>query len=194
MQSITLELRGKDSSLLLHSDRGANPLAAETMAHKALTNKNKKTDEDHISIARSDYMLAFYPGKTIAIPSTNLKSALVEGAKLHKLGAAFNRCVMILADMIPVTHSGPANKDKMWETPACVDCRSVKVGTKRVMRYRPRLNDWRVQVEIFFDETMIERAQILAAAENAGRYVGLGDYRPAKGGPFGRFSVEVVND
>lgn len=192
MQSINLEFRGEDTAMLLHSDRGANPLAAETIAHKALTSKRKKTDEDHIAIARSEYMLGFYPGKAVVIPSTNLKSALVEGAKLHKLGSAFNRCIMILADMIPVTHSGPATKEKMWETPACVDCRSVKVGQARLMRYRPRLNDWRVQVDILFDETMIERAQILAAAENAGRYVGLGDYRPAKSGPFGRFTVTEI--
>jgi len=191
MQSLTLKLTG-ESAMLLHSDRGANPLAQETIAHKALTGKRKKTDEDHIAIARSEFMMGFYGGETIQVPTTNIKSAIVEGAKLHKLGSAFNRCVMILADMIPVTHSGPATKAKMWETPACVDCRSVKVGQARLMRYRPRLNDWSMTVEVVFDENMIERAQILAAAENAGRYVGIGDYRPAKGGAFGRFSVEAV--
>ena len=40
MQSVTLKLIGQ-SALLLHSDRGANPLAAETVAHKALTSKRK---------------------------------------------------------------------------------------------------------------------------------------------------------
>lgn len=188
MQTLTLSLIG-ESAMLLHSDRGANPIAPETVAHKTLTSKRKKTDEDHIAIAHSEYLMGFYGGDTIVIPSTNIKSAIVEGAKLNKLGSAFNRCVMILADTLPVTHSGPAQKEKMWETPACVDARSVKVGQARLMRYRPRLNDWRLSAEIIFDEKMVERAQIIAAAENAGRYVGLGDYRPAKGGPFGRFSV-----
>lgn len=190
MQTINLKFIGQ-SAMLLHSDRGANPIAPETVAHKALTSKRKKTDEDHLAIARSEYMLGFYPGSDVIVPSTNLKSTLVEGAKLHKLGSAFNRCVLILSDSLTVKHSGPASKDKMWETPACVDCRSVKVGMARLMRYRPRLNDWSIAVEVVFDEKMIERAQILAAAENAGKYIGLGDYRPAKGGPFGRFTVEV---
>lgn len=192
MQTLKLVLTG-ESSLLLHSDRGANPLAPETVAHKALTGKRKKTDEDHIAIAKSEYLMGFYGGDAIQIPSTNIKSAIIEGAKLHKLGSAFNRCVMILSDALPITHSGPSTKLKMWATPACVDCRSVKVGQARLMRYRPRLNDWSLTVEILFDETMIERAQILAAAENAGRYVGIGDYRPAKGGAFGRFSVAAVS-
>jgi hypothetical protein len=178
--------------MLLHSDRGANPIHPDAVAHKVLTSKRKKTDDDHFAIARSEYMLGFYPGETIMVPSTNIKSTLVEGAKLNRLGSAFNRCVMILANMIPVDHAGPKTKQKMWGDPACVDCRSVKVGTARLMRYRPKLNDWSLEVDITFDEAMVERQQLISAAENAGRYIGLGDYRPAKGGPFGRFDVEVV--
>ena len=191
MQTLELKFTGQ-SALLLHSDRGANPLAKATIAHKALTSKRKKTDEDHMAIARSEYMLGFYAGDEIIIPTANVKSTIVEGAKLNKLGSAFNRCVMILEETIPVTHSGPKTKTQMWETPACVDCRSVKVGTARLMRYRPRLNDWSLSVLIHFDERMIERAQIVAAAENAGRFIGIGDYRPARGGMFGRFDVEEV--
>lgn len=190
MQSIQMKLVGT-SAMLLHSDRGANPIAPETVAHKALTNKRNKTDEDHYAIARSEYMLGFYPGDGIVIPTTNIKSALVEGAKLHKLGAAFNRGVLIIEDKVLIKHNGPSSKAKMWETPDCVDCRTVKVKLARVMRYRPKISDWSLSFEIVFDENMVDRAQIIAAAENAGKYIGLGDYRPAKGGSFGRFVVEV---
>ncbi|WP_295442582.1 hypothetical protein [uncultured Thiodictyon sp.] len=189
MQSLTLKLIG-ESSLLLHSDRGANPIAPATVAHKVLTSKRKKTEEDHVAIARSEFLLGFYNGDGVVMPSTNVKSAIVEGAKLNKLGSAFNRCLLILADAVPITHSGPATPAAMWEVPSCVDCRSVKVGTARLMRYRPRLNDWQLSVDIFFDETVVERNQILAAAQNAGKYIGLGDYRPARGGSFGRFAVQ----
>ncbi|WP_295450906.1 hypothetical protein [uncultured Thiodictyon sp.] len=154
-----------------------------------MTIKRKKVDEDHIAIARSEYMLAFYPGAGIVIPTTNVKSAIVEGAKLNKLGTAFNRCLMILAQTTKITHSGPSTKEKMWENPLCRDCRAVKVGTARLMRYRPILNDWSLSVEVLFDENMAERAQIITAAENAGHFIGIGDYRPAKGGTFGRFRV-----
>lgn len=191
MQSIQLKLVGV-SAMLLHSDRGANPLHPDTIAHKVLTNKKKQTEQDHLDIAKSEYMLSFYTGTGIVIPSTNIKSTLVEGAKLHKLGSAFNRCVMIFDDVVSVEHSGPKTREDMWNTPACVDCRSVKIGMKRIMRYRPRLNDWSLVVDVLFDENMVDRAQILTAAVNAGKYIGLGDYRPAKGGPFGRFNVEAL--
>ncbi len=35
----------------------------------------------------------------------------------------------------------------------------------------------------------VKRAALISAAENGGRFIGLGDFRPANGGPFGRFSV-----
>ena len=190
MQTVTLNLIG-EGDMLLHSDRGANPIAACTIAHKVLTSKRKKTDEDHIAIAKSEFMMGFYDGPGIMIPTMNIKSALVEGAKLNNLGSAFNRAMMILEEALPVTHAGPQDKEKMWESGIYVDCRSVKVGQARLMRYRPKLRDWRLSVTIHFDEKMVEVAQIIEAARNAGRYIGLGDYRPAKGGPFGRFSVEV---
>lgn len=191
MQSVTLKLVGM-SSMLLHSDRGANPLNPDAIAHKVLTSKRKKTDEDHLAIARSEYLMSFYEGDEVAIPSTNIKAAITNGAKFNKLGSAFNRSVMIFADMVPIQYTGPKSKEKMWLDPSCVDARSVKVGTARLIRYRPRLNDWSLIVDVAFDENMSEKAQIVTAAENAGRYIGLGDYRPQNGGPFGRFSVEVV--
>lgn len=190
MQTIRLRLVG-ESALLLHSDRGANPLDPAAIGHKALTGKRKKTDEDHIAIARSEYMLSFYgSGPGLVLPTANVKSAIVEGAKLHKLGSAFNRAILVLADTLPLAHAGPPTQEAMWATPSCVDCRSVKVGQARLMRYRPRLSDWSCEIDILFDEKMVEKAQILAAAENAGRYIGIGDYRPAKGGPFGRFTIQ----
>jgi hypothetical protein len=191
MQTLQLQLIGA-APLLLHSDRGANPIAPETIAHKALTSKRKKTDEDHMAIAKSEFMLCFYPGDTLVIPSVNVKSALVEGAKLNKLGAAFNRCVLVTGEVIPLRHAGPSRPEHLWDNPAYVDVRSVKVGMARLMRYRPRLVDWSLTVDIIIDELMVERAQVITAADNAGRYIGLGDYRPARGGPFGRFTVEVL--
>ena len=37
----------------MHSDKFANPLHPATKAHKALTGKRKKTDDDHEAIAKS---------------------------------------------------------------------------------------------------------------------------------------------
>lgn len=195
MQTIKLKLTGA-SPLLLHSDRGSNPLHPDTIAHKVLTAARKKTDDTHIAIAKSEYLLGFYdaPNNAIAIPTQNVKSALIEAAKLNKLGMAFKRCLMIFDDWAEITHSGPKSKESLWNggKGAYVDCRSVVVGMKRIMRYRPKLQDWSLIVDIVYHERIVEKANILCAAEDAGSFIGIGDYRPETGGNFGRFQVEEI--
>ena len=66
------------------------------------------------------------------------------------------------------------------------------VSRQRLMRYRPRFNDWSLMIDILFDEAVIDRDAIVLAAENGGNFCGIGDYRPTKKGPFGRYAVEVV--
>ena len=72
-----------------------------------------------------------------------------------------------------------------------VDSRPVVIpSTKgRIMRHRPRLNTWGLEVSLEVDQTMIESETIHQLLEEGGRRLGLGDYRPERGGPFGRFSV-----
>ncbi len=72
-----------------------------------------------------------------------------------------------------------------------VDSRPVVIpSTKgRIMRHRPRLNAWGMEISLEIDQTMIEAETVHQLMEEGGRRLGLGDYRPERGGPFGRFVV-----
>ncbi len=72
-----------------------------------------------------------------------------------------------------------------------VDARSVVIpATKgRIIRYRPRLDNWRVSFEIEFDDELITGDQLRTVVDDCGKRVGLLDFRPACKGPFGRFVV-----
>lgn len=58
----------------------------------------------------------------------------------------------------------------------------------RVMRYRPMLKDWSLTFDILFEDE-IPSDVIKEALEIAGRYSGIGDWRPEKKGVFGKFQV-----
>lgn len=93
--------------------------------------------------------------------------------------------VRVNTDTITIlSGDGPA---KLFE----VDARPVTIpATKgRVMRYRPRFNQWAAEFEVEIDESQvsIETAHQLLA--EAGRSIGIGDFRPEKSGPFGQFRV-----
>jgi hypothetical protein len=68
------------------------------------------------------------------------------------------------------------------------DVRAVLVNNSRVMRTRPIFRQWAIEFAAEFDDEQINADQLIKAAQDAGRMVGLCDYRPK----YGRFSVEVL--
>jgi hypothetical protein len=57
--------------------------------------------------------------------------------------------------------------------------------------YRARYDDWEVDVEIKYLKNAINIEQIMFLLEVAGFAVGLHEYRPEKGGVYGRFRVKA---
>lgn len=187
MNIITLKLVGT-RPILMHSDCFADPLNPLTKAHKQLTSKRKKTDDDHELIAQSEWSGGLYHDDDIGpyIPGINIESSLVAGGKLSKLGAQLKRSVEIVDDRCELEYEGPRTRDGLWKA-GFYDARSVKVSTARIMRYRPCFTKWSLTCRIAFDPETINRDQVIKCMEDAGQYIGLGDFRPK----FGRFEVEV---
>lgn len=78
-----------------------------------------------------------------------------------------------------------------------VDSRSVVIpATKgRVMRHRPRIEGkWRATFNVRIYEDVLGEATIRQLLVEGGQRVGIGDYRPQKMGPFGRFDVVYWED
>lgn len=188
MKQLTLKITGK-APMLMHSDRFANPLDPLTKAHKELTAKRKKTDEDQTAIARSEFIGGCYWNKRSGffIPGQNLDSCLIAAAKLQKLGVKFKQGVQVLEDELQLDGKLPATPDKMWETPEFIDARGVKVGQAKIIRYRPIFREWSLTATVLFNEDVVNASEVKKAQEDAGALIGLGDYRPR----FGRFNVEI---
>jgi len=66
-----------------------------------------------------------------------------------------------------------------------MDARRVVVQRNAVMRYRPRLDKWRLTFEIECLDEQLDHQVIRDVLDQAGKFVGIGDYRPK----FGRFIV-----
>jgi hypothetical protein len=188
MQIIKAKLIGS-RPLLLHSDKFADPLHPATKMHKDLTGKRKKSDDDHEAIARGEWAGGMYMDDDLGpyVPGINIESSLVAGGKLRKMGTQLKRSVEIMDERCKIIYDGPRTLDAMWSA-RMYDSRSVKVGTARIMRYRPIFRKWSLQCEIMYDESSIDKADVLRCLSDAGLYCGIGDYRPK----FGRFSVEDV--
>ena len=189
MKIIKFRATGK-SPLLMHSDRFANPLDPMTKAHKALTSKRKKTDADHEDIGKSEWMGALYYDQDIGIyiPGQNIDAALIEAAKLSKLGRQIKRAAMVGEDCVVLQYSGPKDPERLFEDRRFVDVRGVKVSTAKLMRFRPRFPEWQLDFTVNLDDEMMNEEELIRIADHAGKFIGLCDYRPR----FGKFDVEVL--
>lgn len=189
MELLKLKIVGT-SPLMMHSDRLANPLLPETKAHKSLTAKRKKTDEDHLAIAQSEFMSSAYWDAAIGffVPAQNLDATFLAGAKLQKLGVAWRRGALVMTDRAKIDFNGPKTPQALWEDSRFVDCRGVKVGTAKIMRYRPIFTEWATEIEIAFNPEILDVEEVKKAIFDAGTLIGTCEYRPR----FGRFEVSYV--
>lgn len=194
MESIELRLTGK-SSLLMHSGRLANPLDPAAKELKKLSTSRDKTDETHEAMARVEWFGGIYHDPKIGpyIPTENVRSAVIGGAKLHRDGSKVKRAVLVLEDRAKLEYKGPRDLEELFADPAHVDVRrAVLSKTKSVRRCRPVFPEWSVTVRLHYLPEVINRADLIRAAEQAGQMIGIGDFRPERGGQYGRFDVEVV--
>ena len=175
--------------LLMHSNLLADPLHPKTKIHKELTSKRKKTDEDLESIAQSEWACGLYiDEKGPYIPGINLEASILAGAKMSRLGKNVGRSVEVIEDRCYIEYKGPKTVEGLWKD-QFYDVRGVRIGGRStIMRYRPIFREWACNITLAFNGEDINKADVIKSLQDAGQYVGVGDYRPK----FGRFSVEII--
>jgi len=127
------------------------------------------------------------------LPGTMIFATIVAAGVYHKLGrrqVTTQKTSLIPAGLCVTDLVCPLGT-KHWE----VDSRSVvnpKTGG-RIMCHRPRLDEWATTFTMEVDTNMFGEKTVRLLVDDAGSKCGLGDYRPARKGPFGRFVVQSWN-
>ncbi len=121
-------------------------------------------------------------------PSTHLAGALIEAGKhLKVVGKGKATYSKICGYAVQIEPFEIEHKKQFWEVFSCL---AVNPSTKgRNPLYRPMLKDWEISFDVVFDEMEIAPSIMKELFDIAGRIVGIGDWRPAKKGPYGKFQV-----
>jgi hypothetical protein len=164
MQTLKVKIEGT-SPLLMHAYKGNdNPDL------KSLSPKEQAEFGTYRSVT----------GELI-LPSENVHRAMIAGSVYVKrgLGKIVSGAVLIQEFEIPI-----GTKD------FSVDSRGVVVMKSRIVRHRARIEKWGGSFTVEFDPSLISEKQLKGLIEATGRMVGVGDFRPEKKGPFGRFAAK----
>jgi hypothetical protein len=133
------------------------------------------------------------------IPGPNIFACLINAGKFHKVGK--NKVTTQKTSLVPagitveeiVIPLSDGNGGKVtWE----VDSRSVVIPSTggRIMCHRPRVDEWGATFSLDVDTEMFHPNFVRKLMDDAGKKCGLGDYRPERKGPFGRFVVVRWNE
>lgn len=128
-------------------------------------------------------------GKPI-IPQPNLFRCLIDAGTFFKAGKSkvttqknslIPACVEIDGIELPLISK------EGWG----VDTRAVRIPATggRILCHRPSFNDWKIAFTLRIDTTLISVKLVREIVDAAGRRIGLGDFRPDRKGPFGKFVV-----
>ena len=120
-------------------------------------------------------------------PATHLEMSLIEAGKKIKVKgqgkATYSKLFgsMVSIDTLEILHK--KQEYEIFKTLVVIP------STKgRIMRYRPMFKEWVLEFNITFEDE-IPSEVIKEAFEIAGKYAGIGDWRPQKKGKFGKFQV-----
>jgi hypothetical protein len=128
-------------------------------------------------------------GKPI-IPQPNLFRCIIDAGIFFKIGQS--KVTTQKSSLIPacVEIDGvelPLESREGWQ----VDSRAIRnpVTGGRRLCHRPVFNDWRISCTIILDRSMMSAKMLREVVDAAGKKIGLGDFRPSRKGPFGKFVV-----
>lgn len=182
MKTIGVEIRGITPLLIHRFSEDAEQ--AKSTRRMEVNQRDPRTEATKNAYIANDGTFFF---NAFSIPS-----AMGNAGSNHKargtrktLRFVVPSAVRMKSDTVTITNgSGPA---KNFE----VDARPVTIpATKgRVMRYRPRFDQWGAAFELTVDDNLLSVEMAQQLLQEAGQSIGIGDFRPEKRGPFGTFRV-----
>jgi hypothetical protein len=126
-------------------------------------------------------------------PSQSFQRSMVRAVTGKKFGKESAPAVLKGSVFIAEPHCIILDADGEPATAYGIDRQPCVVNKAKILRCRPVWKKWQMDVAFDVDYTFrpldVLKQYITQALATAGRTVGVGDYRPEKGGGFGRFVV-----
>lgn len=174
--------------------KGTSPLIQHAWSEKGLammrmTAAERKKQPKNARDPESEAAACLYKtdGGEIGIPLTAFKASLIGAA--HK-DFGLEKTLLRKALFIPSDDSGRVVPIEADDYVVREDI--VRVGANQTdIRYRPQFNNWRCKIVAEIDTELLQPGDIANLVNRAGFSVGIGEWRPEKGGEFGRFELDT---
>lgn len=189
----TVKLKPIQKQVIRFWIRGTSPLITHKWSEKSKTmirekQAGKKTKTREKRDPQQEAMDACYRTEdgSYGFPGLALKASMI-GAAHKDIGiekTLVRKALFLRIDdedkVLPMECGDPVIRED-----------TVRVGAGSAdLRYRPMWSDWRVRVEFEMDAEMLNKDDVVTLVNRAGFGVGIGEWRPEKGGEYGRFEID----
>lgn len=180
--------------------QGVSPLLIHRFQETAeVAPKMKKAGKKDYGTPREQAEQAAYKDDDgrIWIPSSWVKGAIQTVASDYKLPSSRKSVKSVSGGAIIPVDEKVYFEERYSISDIEIDSRPVVVQRARVMRHRARIEKWTLALAFEVDDEILDLENVHQILSDSGRRSGIGDFRPQKGGPFGRFMVtkwDVLKD
>jgi hypothetical protein len=170
-------------TFISHSGQTADPLNQYARAMKEISSRRKKSEADHIALARIEYEAGLYlnADRVPVIPGRVFEAAIAEGAKKSKESKVCLSAVFVDTDALFTYEGGPLTLEQLLDSDHHRLAAVVRVGTSRIVRTRPIFRDVRATFEVSLETDGANPAQLQRWIGDTLGQVGIGDWRPRHG-------------
>ena len=191
----TLKVTPIKQATIRFTIRGTSPMIQHAWSEKGLTmmrmspqERRKQPKEKHDPEAEASAAMYRTDDGKPGLPILALKSALI-GAAHKDLGiekTLVRKSLFFPVDdanmCIPMDASEPICREDI-----------VRIGQNKTdMRYRPEFRKWSAVVECVVDPSALSDQDVINLVNRAGFGIGIGEWRPEKGGEYGRFELDTT--
>lgn len=174
---IHVELTGMPPGLLMNNPKSM------------LSGKKTKPGEEYVDEEEAEIRAYRNDAGNLCLLESHIKGTLLKASSFYKLQPPNGKPVTAKPVIAGCVHVWPEQIDlgiKGYK----IDVRPVVIKHSRVMRARPWIPEWKAEFYIVYDRSMIGHPeQLRDVLSDAGKRVGLLDFRPEHTGTFGKFQV-----
>ena len=182
--------------IILHNGAaGLDTRSPAKLEISAITKKrgSNRTEADDIRLIELECQNSLYlddDGRP-TIPASAVRACIEKGARKGKQGGQVREGLIVESVdsfTYDVARYGSTVEELGKRAQFTVP---VVVQRARILRTRAKFDEWTVVCTVDADDELVDRAQLTAWLDVAGRRIGLCDWRPEKSGQYGRFTPEV---
>lgn len=176
-KTITVQIVGESDLLMNRMSEQTKELLKNKVEGKATQKVNRELDKE------AEEKIHYDIKGNVIIPTFAFKAAIVEAAVyLNNMDKKLAKSIIIEGDFVPLKYKSQYTREDFGKP--------QRGGTPLPIR-RPAFKDWSCELKITFNSSIIPPDSIINLLRLAGFHNGVGAWRPACQGQFGRFDVKT---